>query len=620
MKQKIILFSSALLLGVAGTGLAQANPAQSNLAQSSDPFIREVPAQAAPVLRGTPVAAPAPINLTGVQDAAFGSPRSSQNGSITRVVFDLPTGVSYTLTPTFTGLRLDIQGARVIPTVSGKLGDSVNEYRAGGGQATLITPYPLSLTGGWQATETTIGTGGRVLILDFAASLTGGASAELGKQVRTVAQGSAPSAAIPAAPPLAPVATSPKLTPPVALSVPRAVPAQVIPTQANPVQATPPGDDVTPAPGGPLPPAPALPGANPETPSALSGQVPGTARGAMLSPPRIGKNPGQTRVVLDLPPGTTYRIVPGGIGLRVELSGVSVVPQVAQNISPELRSWRAESTLSGAVFTLLTAAPTTARSGWRAQLLPPASGDLSRLAIDLSPALADLTPLLPEQKLLAAVPAIPAARGMAILALSASYTRPRVVIDPGHGGRDPGAVGAVIEKEVVLDVALRVAALLRAAGVDVVLTRDRDGALNPDKNTDLTMRAKLGTPGTQLFVSIHVNAMDARSALRGYGVETWWNPNHPLSSSLAALLQTNVVSETGAFSQGLKNSQSLAVLRNSRIPAALIEIGYTSHPVDGLNLQDTNYRDRVALGIAQGIREALVSGIVDGGAVGGAGK
>ncbi len=496
-----------------------------------------------------------------------------------------------------------------MPTVSGRLGESVSEYRAGGGQATLITPYPLSLTAGWQAMEATIGTGGRVLILDFGPSVNGGASPELGKLVRTVAQGTAPSAVVPVAPAVTVAPLHPQPAP------------VAVPVATGPAHSTlPPGDTVTPAPGGTLPPAPALPGANPELPSALSGQVPGTARGALLTPPRIGKNPGQTRVVLDLPPGTAYRIVPGGIGLRVELTGVSVTPQVAQNISPELRSWRAEATPGGAVFTLLTGAPTTPRSGWRAQLLPPASGDLSRLAIDLSPALADLTPLTPQEKLLAAVPAIPAARGLAILALSASSVRPRVVIDPGHGGRDPGAVGAVIEKEVVLDVALRVAALLRTAGVDVILTRDRDGELNADKNTDLTMRARMGTPGTQLFVSIHVNAMEARSALRGYGVETWWNPNHPLSSTLAALLQTNVVGETGAYSQGLKNSQSLAVLRNSRIPAALIEIGYTSHPVDGLNLQDTNYRDRVALGIAQGIREALVTGIVDGGAVGGAGK
>ena len=616
MKQKIIFFSSAMLLGAAGAGLAQ----------GSDPFVREAPAQAAPMLQGASGAAAAPINLTGVQNATFGQPRSSQNAGATRVVFDLPAGVTYTLTPTFSGLRLDVQGARVLPTVSGRLGDSVSEYRAGGGQATLVTPYPLSLTQGWQAMEATISNGGRVLILDFGVSLKGGASPELGRLVRTVAQGTAPSAVVQTT--AAPPAVSPSSvlrTPPV-LSVPRTVPAppapiSPAPVPPSPVQSSlPPGDLVVATPGGALPPAPALPGIDPQTPSVLEGRVPGVASGLLLTPPRIGKNPGQTRVVLDLPPGTAYRLVPGGIGLRVELTGVSVTPQVVQNISPELRSWRAEVSRDGATFTLLTAAPTTPRSGWRAQLLPPASGELSRLAIDLSPALADLTPLAPQEKLLAAVPGIPAARGTAILALSASYVRPRVVIDPGHGGRDPGAVGSVIEKEVVLDVALRAAALLRAAGVDVVLTRDRDGQLNADKNTDLTMRAGLGTPGTQLFVSIHANAMDARNALRGYGIETWWNPNHPLSGTLAALLQRNIIGVTGAHSQGLKNSQSLAVLRNSRIPAALIEIGYTSHPVDGLNLQDTNYRDRVALGIAQGIREALVTGIVDGGAVGGAGK
>ena len=242
--------------------------------------------------------------------------------------------------------------------------------------------------------------------------------------------------------------------------------------------------------------------------------------------------------------------------------------------------------------------------------------------IDLSPALADLSPLLPAQRVVAAVPPVSGTSGLAILALSASYVRPRVVIDPGHGGRDGGAVGSVLEKQVTLDVALRVRDLLRAADVDVVLTRETDRALDATKTTDLQMRAATATPGTQLFVSIHVNAMEARAALRGYGVETWWNPNHPLSSTLAGVLQRNVVGLTGAFSQGLKSGQSLSVLRNSRVPAALVEIGYPSHPVAGQTRQDNNDLDRVALGIAQGIREALVTGVAANGvgSAGGAGK
>ncbi|MBB5235610.1 N-acetylmuramoyl-L-alanine amidase [Deinococcus budaensis] len=604
MKPHVILLSSILLCGGAGSGASA----------QSDPFQRAAPAQTRPSLRGPAVApqaaAPAPAaslnSLTGVSSAAFGSPRSSSDGSQTRVVFDLPTGVTYTLTPTFGGLRLDVRGARVLPAVTSRLGASVSEYRAGGGSVTLVTPFPLSLTEGWRASEATLASGTRVLIVEFGPTLSGGASASLRALVRTLSTPSV--AAAPAAPR-------------VAASAAPSAPAPAAPALAG--DHLPPGDTVAPAARGTLPPpAPALPGQDTNKPSALAGRAAGPAQGAApLGAPRVGKNPGLTRLVLDLPPGASYRLVPGGIGLRVELSGVTASALNAQNVSPEVRGWRYEPTATGVNVTLLTGTPLTERSGWRALLVPPLEGSrLSRLAIDLSPALADLTPLTARERTLAAVPPTPVTRGTAILAFSANLVQPRVVIDPGHGGKDPGAVAAVTEKQVNLDVALRVRNLLKAAGVDAVLTRDSDRELHPSKNTDLELRAGMGTPGTQLFVSIHVNAMDASTALRGYGVETWWNPNHPLSSTLAGLLQKNMVETTGAFSRGLRSNRSLAVLRNSRIPAALVEIGYASHPVDGLNLKDANYLDRVALGIAQGIREALVSGVTASSLLGDAAK
>ncbi len=619
MKPSAILLSSALLLW-------------SWAAAQTDPFQRGVPVQAAPSLRFGPGApapsavtgpaqaapAPAPLTLTGVQNATFGTPRSSSDGNTTRVVFDLPAGVTYTLAPTFGGLRLDVAGARVLPAVTARLGPSVTEYRAGGGQVTLVTPFPLSLSDGWRASEATILGGTRVLILEFGATLAGGA----GPTVKgTVLSGPpATSAAAQAAlnTPLAQAQAAAQAT--------RADDANDAPTTHGTAPGLPPGDSVVVAPV--LPPAPALPGADADKPSALVGRVPGALQpGASLGAPRVGKNPGLTRMVLDLPPGSSYRIVPGGVGLRVEITGANsgAIAQTAQNVSPEVRSWRYEPTSAGLNVIFVTGTPTTPRSGWRAQLLAPSSGDRSRLAIDFSPALADLTPLSAREKVIAAVPPMSMTRGTAILALSASFVRPRVIIDPGHGGVDPGAVGSIVEKQVTLDVGLRVAGLLRAAGVDAVMTRDSDRELSRDKNTDLNMRAAMGTPGTQMYVSIHVNAMPAASVLRGYGVETWWNPNHPLSAALAQTLQQEVIAETGAFNQGLRNNRSLAVLRNSRIPAALIEIGYTSHPVDGLNLRDNNYLDRVALGIATGIRTALMtgvsaSGVPLGGGVGGAGK
>ncbi|ACO47309.1 N-acetylmuramoyl-L-alanine amidase [Deinococcus deserti] len=566
MKRIAIFLSSALLVAMASHGRAQ----------SSDPFQRTAPVQTLPALRGTsPITSP--LKLTGTQNAAFGTPRASSDGSNTRVVFDLQPGVTYSLTPTFTGLRLDIQGARVIPAVTARLGASVSEYRAGGGQATLITPFPLSFIHGWKAMEATLANGNRVLIVEFGPTVEGGASAALKANVRVSPAPAAPQA--PASTAKAPVK-----------------------------EGLPPGDTV--AKVKVLPPAPALPGADVNVPSVLEGRISGTPQaGAQLTAPRIGKNPGQTRVVLDLPPGAGYRIVPSGLSLRVELTGVTGGAQAAENVSPELRSWSFEPVSGGVQATLVTAARVTERSGWRAQLLPPSGNDRSRLVIDIAPAMANLTPLTAREKVLGAVPPVPVTRGTAILALSASYAQPRVVLDPGHGGRDPGAVGTVVEKEITLGVALRVRDLLRAAGVDVVMTRDTDRALHSSKNADLEMRAAASEPGTQLFVSIHVNALEAKTALRGYGIETWWNPNHPLSSSLAAILQRSMVEQTGAFSRGLKNNLSLSVLRNSRVPAALVEIGYTSHPVDGLNLQDENYLDRVALGVANGIREALISGV-----------
>ncbi|MXV19064.1 N-acetylmuramoyl-L-alanine amidase [Deinococcus xianganensis] len=571
MKRTAILLSSGLLFTVA-TG---------SLAQTATPFTPGAPGINLPSLAPitTPGAVtPGTVPATPDSAATFGNPRVSSQGSVTRVVFDLPAGLTYALTPTFGGLRLDVQGARVQPAISAKLGASVSEYRAGAGQATLITPYPLAPSDGWRASEATLATGKRVLILELGPGVSGGAGSSVRGQVLTTA--------------------------------PTSTAAQTVLNAPLP-GGLPPGDQVSSS--VPLP-APSLPDANPALPSALQGSVPGPARPAALGAPRIGKSPGQTRVVLDLPPGSSYRIATGPGGLTITLTGVSASPQQATGVSPELRGWTYAPTAQGAAVTLSTAARTTDRSGWRAQLLPPASGDLSRLVLDLSPALADRTPLTASQRSVQAVAPQFAARPTALLALSTSLVKPRVVIDPGHGGRDPGAVGAVIEKQVTLDVALRVRDLLSAAGVDVVLTRDSDRELHRVKNTDLQLRAAMGTPGTALFVSIHVNALEAAVALRGYGIETWWNPNHARSSALAALLQTQMVQQTGAFDKGLKNSQSLSVLRNSRVPAALVEIGFASHPVDGQNLQDSNYLDRVSLGIAQGIREALVSGVTADGA------
>ncbi|MDL2343901.1 N-acetylmuramoyl-L-alanine amidase, partial [Deinococcus sp. MIMF12] len=215
MKPHTIFLSSVLWCGVAGCWAGA----------QADPFQRTAPAQSLPNLRpGTspaPATAPRPAATpaSAPAEATFGTPRTSSDGSQTRVVFDLTPGVSYTLNPTFGGLRLDVKGARVMPAVTTRLGASVSEYRAGNGSVTLFTPFPLSLTDGWRASEATLASGSRVLILEFGPTLSGGASASLKALVRTATTPTVPSLSLTATPP-----------------VPRALAAQL-----------PPGDTVAPA-------------------------------------------------------------------------------------------------------------------------------------------------------------------------------------------------------------------------------------------------------------------------------------------------------------------------------------------------------------------------------------
>ena len=589
MKLPAMLLSSALLLG-------------SWAAAQTDPFLRAAPAQVKPTVRGNAAAAPASATpsfatpsaatqplVAQAKETTFGSPRISGTAEATKLVFDLPKGMTYTLVPTFGGLRIDVGGVRVTPASSLRLAENLTEYRANNGQIIMGTPFPLSLSDGWRATEATIANGNRVLIVELGSQLRGGAGNVGGRVLAAAPADPRAQASLQAPVPVTDTAASSALT-----------------------SHLPPGDSVKQQPATPPAPLAPLPGADTARPSALVGRIPGSlSSGATVTTPRIGKNPGVTRMVLDLPPGAGYRIVPGTVGLRVELLGVGLgdANTNEQNTSAEVRAWRYEPSAEGVNLSIVTGSPTTSRSGWRAQVLPPLNSERSRLVLDISPAMANLTPLSPRDKVLAAVPPMTASSGAAVLSLRAASVRPRVIIDPGHGGKDPGATGAITEKDVTLDVARRVRDLLVAAGVDAVLTRETDRELHPDKNTDLQMRAKMGTPGTQMFVSIHVNATDASAALAGYGIETWWNPNHALSYQLATVLQRDMVDVTGAFDRGIKGYRSLSVLRNSRIPAALVEIGFTSHPVDGQNLADNNYLDRVAMGIASGIRDALMTGV-----------
>lgn len=225
--------------------------------------------------------------------------------------------------------------------------------------------------------------------------------------------------------------------------------------------------------------------------------------------------------------------------------------------------------------------------------------------------------LLPRPEEPTAQPRRPASRGEGPLV---------VVLDPGHGGKDSGAMcGTVMEKDLTLDVALRAEILLRAAGFATVLTRTDDRYLS------LAERAELGNDEkNSLFVSIHFNDGERAAAT---GVETffaarqaaprpllfswlpfWQQAESPAlaarSENLAHFIQAALVERTQAVNRGIK-SQQFYVIANVRHPAALLEGGFLTNEADMTKLATSEYRQQIALAIGDGVhryREAARQG------------
>ena len=221
-----------------------------------------------------------------------------------------------------------------------------------------------------------------------------------------------------------------------------------------------------------------------------------------------------------------------------------------------------------------------------------------------------------------------------------------VALDPGHGGRDPGASAAgVVEKHITLDVARRLRAMLEGAGVSVVMTRSGDTRVNAqardlDGDRRIGYRDELASrievangAAADLLLSIHVNASDGRSAR---GVETWYTRDRTFGSAnrqLATAVQTALVSGLGAhrsrawkpLDRGTRRIQFYltgayerrTLPRPSLMPGVLSEMLFVTNPGDRAVLRSPARRQRVAeayydaIGAyinarAQGARYALV--------------
>ena len=172
-----------------------------------------------------------------------------------------------------------------------------------------------------------------------------------------------------------------------------------------------------------------------------------------------------------------------------------------------------------------------------------------------------------------------------------------VVIDPGHGGKDPGAIGlrGLREVDVILPISLEVSRLLQQQGVQVMMTRNADYFVSLQGRTSMANRAR-----ADIFVSIHANAVGGgRSNVNG--METFYTGNRELAEVIHRSILRNV---TVARDRGVKRSR-FYVLRTSRMPAALVEVGFLTGSIDNARLANPAYRSQMARAIAQGILDYI---------------
>jgi len=170
-----------------------------------------------------------------------------------------------------------------------------------------------------------------------------------------------------------------------------------------------------------------------------------------------------------------------------------------------------------------------------------------------------------------------------------------IVIDPGHGGKDPGAVSCLgyHEKEVNLAVAKYLDTMLRQKGFDTIMTRRSDVYVSLAERADLANRH-----AADLFVSVHADSVDSSSP-NGFTVYAARAASSRSIQVAQSIIQD--LSQTGIFNRGLRKA-NYQVLIKTQCPSVLIELGYLSNPWEAQRLRESNMQYRLARAIAMGIQ------------------
>lgn len=194
--------------------------------------------------------------------------------------------------------------------------------------------------------------------------------------------------------------------------------------------------------------------------------------------------------------------------------------------------------------------------------------------------------------------------------INKSENKKIILIDPGHGGIDGGAVGkdGTLEKDINLKISMKLKTELERNGYAVVMTRETDkdlysegGTIRKKKVEDLSERCKLKNESNcNMFISIHLNMFPQR---KYYGAQVWYSNNEE-SKKLAQLLQFNIKSNIDKSNNRIEKpaKQSYKVLRcTDTIPSVIIECGFLSNECEREKLKTESYQQIIANSICNSI-------------------
>lgn len=198
-----------------------------------------------------------------------------------------------------------------------------------------------------------------------------------------------------------------------------------------------------------------------------------------------------------------------------------------------------------------------------------------------------------------------------------------VILDPGHGGEDGGAVGidGIVEKDINLSISLKLRDFLQAAGYKVIMTRETDTAIYDDdsktlrekKRSDLYNRAEIIKDNSKektIFVSIHQNKFPNS---KYFGSQIFYSKNHAGSQNLASGIKDSLVGliQPENTRETKPADKKIFLLHNAQIPAVIVECGFLSNENEADKLTKPEYQTQLAFSIYCGISNYFINNSTD---------